>query len=219
MATTERAALVEAAAIDALARAEQLEEFVTQEGAALRAADAFLADSDEELLRHLAPLWIEKGLGDDSVWLNPSVLEAAAEVRKEFTARAFAESTVMVEDWLDNLRPGSKSEAVRELNEYPYRAAACDFDTAAKDGRGWKSKAAFDCSRLAASEFVGGLAEKHWLAAVVRLAATDATLKLGLDFWASNIIAVNYRPANPAGVYAWQAYPREPGNPRTNGVL
>jgi hypothetical protein len=187
MATTERAALVEAAAIDALARAEQLEEFVTQEGAALRAADAFLADSDEELLRHLAPLWIEKGLGDDSVWLNPSVLEAAAEVRKEFTARAFAESTVMVEDWLDNLRPGSKSEAVRELNEYPYRAAACDFDTAAKDGRGWKS--------------------------------TDATLKLGLDFWASNIIAVNYRPANPAGVYAWQAYPREPGNPRTNGVL
>jgi hypothetical protein len=224
---TDRARLVEEVAVEGLRRVEELETELLAEGAVLRAADETLAERDEELLRSIAPWWVEERLGDNSVWLNDSVMLQAKKVRDDVAAQAYARNTVMLKDWLDNMHPAASPTAVKELEDAYYgdgtMSHTCwrgrDFQQAAKRGTAWRSKAAFDDSRRRAAIYMGERAEERWIGSVVTLCATDATMRNGLDFWDEYIIEVEYTPDNPKGLFSWRALPRDPGNPRVGSSV
>src|SRR5262249_44424467 len=82
---SERAQLVEAAALDALDRAERLEPRVEAVDALAKEAFGVAAVAEqgaEDVRRAVAARWVLDNLGDWSVWLGASVMEEAAARRK-----------------------------------------------------------------------------------------------------------------------------------------
>jgi hypothetical protein len=203
---SERAQLVEVAALDALDRAERLEPRVGCLEEETLALGVEVRMGDEEIRSAVASRWILDNLGDQSVWLGPSVMDVAASRRNATYRRSLADSVARSSDLADSLVLRGYFVAVdflRHTGPYitmPKYKIGGDL--------GFKTRAEWQASIESVARERASEAERNYIASVVRLVAEDVTTRVGFEFWTTHYVRVEYEPDNSDRPYRWKAHPR-----------
>jgi hypothetical protein len=185
----ERATLVEEVAVDALRRAEALEESLAAEAARFVAADELLFERDRDILAGVAERWCRDHLGDDRVWLGPYVMEYVARKRNAAYAAAYNANTIRTADWKASNHKRNKVPWV-EYGEGLPPYVRMKWEDRPRDGMGWNSRADHETSLEAAASEIAAEAERTLIAWIVLREATAITRKYGFDFWEHSYIEV-----------------------------
>jgi hypothetical protein len=192
---TDRAALVEAAALEALRKAEGLEEELLAESVRFAQADNLLAERDRALLAGVAERWVRDNLGDVSIMLGPSVAEYVASVRDAAYVAATNANVIRTEDW----KASNYKRDKLPMHEFggglpPYLRMAYR----ASGDLGWYSRADYEASLEAAAEEQADAAERALRVGLCLQAATKVTAQLGFDFWQDHYIEIEIVDTSPS---------------------